>query len=356
MGGFGPIGARKFLVSARFERFAKSWGDAVKLPRRKYLHLSAGVGVLAVCCLFLLNIDASSQPGRTVKAVVPFPAGASTDILARLLGENISKAHGVTVVVENRPGAGASIGYEAVARAAPDGNTVVFAANSLVINPILRKVNYDPKSSFEPICNIVNSPLVLAVNKASPYHTLNDLLDAGRAKPGELSLAGTGPGAAQHIAIERLKQVAKLNMIYVPFAGGAPAVNALLGGHVTAILQNYGDMSEQLKSGSIRPLATASRGRIEPLPSVPTIAESGHRDYEEEVWFGVLAPAKTPDKSISELSDWFSEAIKIQDIKLKLLNIGLYPAAKCGAEFAAHIRNQDDYYRRIVRDANIKSE
>src|SRR6266700_496648 len=131
--------------SAPVRMSAKELGDAVKLPRRKYLHLSAGVGALVVCCLFLLNIDASSQPGRTFKVVVPFPAGASTDIFARLLGENISKVHGVTVVI---------------------------AANSLVINPILRKVNYEPNSSFEPICHILNSPLVLAVNNASPYRTL----------------------------------------------------------------------------------------------------------------------------------------------------------------------------------------
>jgi tripartite-type tricarboxylate transporter receptor subunit TctC len=145
--------------------------------------------------------DAWSQAARTIKIVVPFPAGGSADILARLLGEQIGKTQGPTVVIENRPGGGASIAYEAVARAAPDGNTLVINGNSLVINPNLRKVNYDPLTSFEPVCYLLSSPQVIVVNSASPYRTLGDLIAAARAKPGTLSMAGVGPGATQHIGI-----------------------------------------------------------------------------------------------------------------------------------------------------------
>src|SRR5439155_355407 len=175
------------------------------------------------------------------RIVVPFPAGGSADILARLLGEQISKAQGPTVLVENRPGGGASIAYEAVARAAPDGNTLVINGNSLVINPLLRKVNYDPLTSFEPVCHLVSSPQVIVVNSASPYRTLTELFDAARAKPGELSLASVGPATTQHIGFEQLKRLAKVDLTYVPYPGGAPATNALLGGHVTAVLENYSE-------------------------------------------------------------------------------------------------------------------
>jgi len=284
------------------------------------------------------------------------PPGGGADILARVLGEQIGKTQRQTVVIENRPGAGASIGYEAVARAAPDGNTLLIAANSLVINPILRKLNYDPVSSFEPICHLVSSPLVIAVDSASPYRTLNDLVVAARAKPGELSLAGTGPGAAQHIAIEWFKQLAKVDMIYIPYPGGAPAVNAALGGHVTGVLENYSLLSEQINSGKLRPLATASLSRIEPLPNVPTVAESGFKDYEVDVWFGVLAPAKTPKELISQLAPWFTGAMEEPDVRSKLVNLGIYPVGKCGVDFAAHIRNQNEEYGRVIREANIKAQ
>jgi tripartite-type tricarboxylate transporter receptor subunit TctC len=201
---------------------------------------------------------------------VPFAPG-DVDSLARLLGDQISRAQGLTVVVENRPGAGSVIGTEAVSRATPDGNTVLMIANSFVINPSLRKLNYHPLRNFEPICNLVSQPMLIVVNNASPYRTLADLLNMARAKPGDATLASAGPATAQQIAFEVLKRVANVDITYVPFAGGAPAVTALLGGHVTSVLGNYADVAEQLNVGKLRALATASRTRIEPLPNLPTV-------------------------------------------------------------------------------------
>jgi tripartite-type tricarboxylate transporter receptor subunit TctC len=326
-------------------------------PRRRCLHLAGGAAALAIFSITALSHGAWSQTARTVKIVAPFPAGGSVDVLSRLLGEQIGKAHGLTVLVENRPGAGASIAYEAVARAAPDGNTVVINANSIVINPILRKVNYDPVQSFEPICYLVRSPQVIVVNSASPYRTLSDLIAAARAKPGELSLASVGPATTQHIGFEQFKRLANINLTYVPYTGGAPAINALLGGHITAVLANYSEEVEQLKAGTLRALATTSLKRIEPLPDVPTAAEViGVNDYEAEVWFGVAAPAKTPKDAVAQLATWFTAAMQAPDVKPKLLNLGLYPVAICGEEFVAHIRKQSEIYSRIIRDANIKAD
>jgi tripartite-type tricarboxylate transporter receptor subunit TctC len=311
---------------------------------------------VSIALLAAANHAAWSQAGRTIRIIVPFPAGGSATVLARLLGDQISKAQGPTVVIENRPGAGAVIAYEAVARAAPDGNTLVINGNSLVINPHLKKVSYDPLTSFEPICYLLSSPQVIAVNSASPYRTLGDLIAAARAKPGELSFAGVGPGATQHIGIELFKRVANANFVYVPYSGGTPAINDLLGGHVTAVLQNYSEVVELLKSGKLRALAATSKKRIELLPDLPTVAELGYDDYEVEVWFGVLAPAKTPKQSAAELATWFTAAMQAPDVKPKLLNLGLYPVGICGDDFAAHIRKQGDEYGHIIREANIKAE
>jgi len=314
--------------------------------------------LLAVSAVGLLSLDhgAWSQGARTIKIVVPFPAGGSADILARVVGEQVGRTQGVTVVIENRPGGGASIAYETVARAAPDANTLVINGNSLVINPHLRKVNYDPLTSFEPVCYLVSSPQVYVVTPDSPYRTLNDFIAAARAKPGELTLASVGPATTQHIGFEQLKHLAKINVTYVPYGGGAPAMNALLGGHVTAVFGNYSEAVEHIKAGKLRVLASASRTRIEPLPDVPTVAELGFKDYEAEVWFGILAPAKTAKDATAQLAAWFTAAMQVPEVKPKLVNLGLYPVGMCNAEFGAHIQKQFDEYGRIIREANIKAE
>ena len=330
----------------------------MKFARRQLLHLTAGAAGLAIISVFFF---AASHPGAwsqttgTIKIVVPFPAGGAVDTLARLLAEEVGRA-GPTMVIENRPGAGAVIGTEAVARAAADGSTLLMLANSFVINPHLRKLNYDPLTSFEPICYLVRSPTVLVVNSASPYRTFADLVAAARAKPGALTLASAGPATSFHIAIEVLKREANVNLTYVPYPGDPPAINALLGEHVTSMFANYATVSEQLNAGKLRALATGSRTRIEPLPELPTFAESGYKDYEVENWFGVVAPAKTPKETISQLIGWYTAALGISEVKSKLAVQGLFPVAMCGAEFAAHIRKQYDEYGRAIREANIKAE
>ena len=193
---------------------------------------------VAVILIALSSHDAWSQTTRTIKIVVPVPPGGGEDILARLLGDQISRAHGLRIVIENRPGAGGVIGVEAVSRAVPDGNTLLMMSPGFVINPQLRKVNYDPLTSFEPICQLVSVPAILAVNSASPYRTLADLFDAARAKPGDLVHATTC-GSVFHIGIEMLKRAAKVDMILVPYPGAAPAVTALLGEHVTSVFYGY---------------------------------------------------------------------------------------------------------------------
>jgi len=301
---------------------------------------------------------AAAAPGAlaqsaTIKIVVPYTPGSGPDILSRLMAEQIGRAQGPTVVVENRPGAGTVIGTEAVERAEPDGHTVLLVANSFVVNPALKRASYDPTRSFDPVCYLAATPMVLVVLGSSPYRTLDDLLAAARAKPGELAFASGGPGSSLHVAIEVLKRAANINVTYVPYGGTAPAINALMGNHVAAVWADYPTVVSQLNSGTLRGLVTTSRARVETLPDVPTLGETGISNYDADIFYGVVAPAKTPPDALAQLSGWFSSAVKAPDMKPKLAQQGLFPVGTCGAEFGAYLRRQGEEYNRIIREANI---
>ena len=301
---------------------------------------------------------AAAAPGAlaqsgTIKIVVPYTPGSGPDILSRLMAEQIGRAQGPTVVVENRPGAGTVIGTEAVERAEPDGHTVLLVANSFVVNPALKRASYDPTRSFDPVCYLAATPMVLVVLGSSPYRTLDDLLAAARAKPGELAFASGGPGSSLHVAIEVLKRAANINVTYVPYGGTAPAINALMGNHVAAVWADYPTVVSQLNSGTLRGLVTTSRARVETLPDVPTLGETGISNYDADIFYGVVAPAKTPPDALAQLSGWFSSAVKAPDMKPKLAQQGLFPVGTCGAEFGAYLRRQGEEYSRIIREANI---
>ena len=314
----------------------------------RILMYAVGVSLMGLC-----SDGSSAQTGRTIRIIVPLPPGGAGDILARLLAEQVGRAEGPNVITENRPGAGSVIGTEAVARAAPDGNTLLINAPYLLIAPQVKKVGYDPLTSFEPICYLVSSPGVIVVNSNSPYHSLADFLTAARSPPGKLTMASVGPATAQHIGLEMLKRAAHVDLTYVPYAGGAPAINALLGGHVTAVFAEYAPLAQHIKAGTLRALATSSRTRIDPLPDLPTVAESGYPGYEVDLWWGLFAPANTPKGIITQLGNWFNAAMQASDVKTKLVAQGFSPVAMCGVGFAALLRKQYDEYGRVIREARI---
>jgi tripartite-type tricarboxylate transporter receptor subunit TctC len=226
----------------------------------------------------------------------------------------------------------------------------------LVIAAHLRKLNYDPLTSFEPICKLVNSPTVVAVNIASPYRSLADLLNVARAHPGDITLASVGPATTLHISAEKLKRTTQTNMTYIPFSGSGPTVNALLGNHVTAVFAEYPALAEQIKAGQLRALATGSPTRMDALPELPTVAESGYPGFEVDVWWGVFAPAQTPKERVSQLADLFARAVQAPEIRERLVALGFYPVGLCGEDFAGYMRKQYEEYGRIIHEANIKSE
>ncbi|AMN44910.1 Bug family tripartite tricarboxylate transporter substrate binding protein [Rhodoplanes sp. Z2-YC6860] len=299
---------------------------------------------------------AQAQVPKTIHILVPFPAGGPTDITARVLAEQIGKQHDVSFVIENRLGGGGSIASEAAARAAPDGGTLLIVAAGVLINPLLKKTNYDPLTSFTPLCLLVRSPHVIVVNKDSPIQSFAGFLAQARAKPGELTFATVGPATGPHIAFEMLKRRANVDITFVPFNGTTPAINAVMGGHVSVAMGDFRDVYGALQSGTLRGLATTAAQRLEQLPDLPTVAEQGFPGYEAESWFGIVAPAATPKDAVSQLDAWFQEALRDPEARSKLVRAGVFPTGVCGVDFAAHLRHQNEEFAKTIRDANIKAE
>jgi tripartite-type tricarboxylate transporter receptor subunit TctC len=295
----------------------------------------------------------SAEP--PIKIVLPVPPGGAGDIVARLLADQVGRTQDRSFVIETRPGAGTMIGTEAVVRARADGNTLLMNAPFLLIGPHLRKVSFDPLTGLAPVCYLVSSPGVIVVHENSPYRTFEDLMKAVRDRPGELTFASAGPGTTHHIGFEKLKQSAGLDFVYVPFPGGGPAINALLGNHVTAVLAEYAPLSEHLKSGRLRALATTAKSRVPALPDLPTVAES-YNGFEVDFWWGLFAPAQTPQATLQRLAEWFTEAMRFPDLAAKLTDLGFYPSATCGPAFGELLRQQFDDYGRVIREANVRPE
>jgi tripartite-type tricarboxylate transporter receptor subunit TctC len=321
------------------------------IQKREFL----GFAAAALACAAMPSLSwAQDFPNKPIHFVVPLAGGGSADLLARLVGQHLSQRFGQPVIVEMRPGGGTVIGSNLVAHANPDGYTVLFIANSLVINDKLHShLPYNGSKAFEPVALMANSPQVLAVNTASPHHSLNDWLDAARAKPDSISLASLGPATTQHMASAALQSATGVALIYVPFSGGALAVNAVLGGHVDSVLGNLAEIAPHIEAGRLRPLAVCSAQRLPSLMQIPTVAESGYPGFEATAWFGVAAPAGTPPEVIALLADGLKSAVSDPEIRQRLESHGLQTAYLGPAALASHITQQYGRYARLIDDAKI---
>jgi tripartite-type tricarboxylate transporter receptor subunit TctC len=322
----------------------------------QWLRRGRGAAALAAAIVFVLTAVAWSQTGAKIRLILPFPPGGPADAMIRIVAEQIGAAGGPAMVVESHPGAGTEIGTEVVSRAAPDGNTLAIISNSFVVLPHLRKLNYDPLNDFEPVCELASFPPLIVVGNESPYHTLADLIDAARAKPGTLTLASLGPAMASQMAFEILKREAKADMTFIPFSGYTLAIQALLGKQVTAALADLSSLQGQMQSGKLRALATTARARVATLPDVPTAIELGYKSVEAEFFGAVIAPAKTPKQTMDQLIGWFKTAIAEPKVKERFAALGFFPGGRCGADFGPVLRKDYDDYGRIIREANIKFE
>lgn len=289
---------------------------------------------------------------KDLTIVVPFAAGGGIDIFARLFAEDIGQK-GNTVVVENRPGASSMIGTDYVARSKPNGETVLISSNSTLITPRLRKTSVDPLTDLLPVCNLAESPQLILVNQDSPYLRLGDLVEAARSRPGQLAIASNGPASTQHLVAEMFKHSAGIDMIYVPFNGGAPAVNALLGNQVTALAANYSEVHGQIDAGTLRPLATTMGRRIPSALQIPTAREEGF-DFDITSWHGIELASKTSAADADRIRDLFMNSLESPTLQAKLAIHQYLPTGLCGPPVASFMRQQSDEIARIAALAGIR--
>jgi tripartite-type tricarboxylate transporter receptor subunit TctC len=307
----------------------------------------------ATAALACAGSSAVAQSGKTLKIIVPYTPGSGPDIISRLMGEQIQKAGGPTVVVENRPGGGMTIGTEAAARAEPDGNTVLLVANAFTVNMAVKRGNFT-LANFEPVCNLATTPMPLVVQGNAPWKTVNELVDDAKKNPGKLTFASGGPATSLHIAIEVLRLATKIDINYVPYGGSGPAVTALMGGHVQAVWADYPTVVSQLKGGALRALVTTSPKRVAVMPGVPIMQETGITKYEAEIFYGIVAPAKTPPAAIKQISDMMLSAMNTPEMKDKFAQQGLFPDGTCGGKFTDFLKHIIADYEKITTEAGIK--
>ncbi|MDN8613918.1 Bug family tripartite tricarboxylate transporter substrate binding protein [Variovorax ginsengisoli] len=305
--------------------------------------------------------QASWPTGKPITYLVPFPAGGTTDLLARLIAQKLGPALGTSVIIDNKGGAGGSIGSEVAARAAPDGFTLLGGTiSSHAINVSLYpKIGYDPQKSFAPVTLIGTNPVVLVVNHASPYKTLKELLDASRAKPGGLSSASAGTGTSQHLALELMAFKSGVKFTHVPYKGSGPAIQDVIGGQVDMMFDTTVVAGPHIQSGKLRALAVTSAKRLASMPNVPTVAESGIpglADFEVVSWQAIFVPAGTPAPIVDRLHNEIRKILAQPEMQEKLKGFGMEPADMTTAQIAAFQKSEVDKWAQVIKAANIKAE
>lgn len=314
---------------------------------------------VAAVAMLGAGVTASAQspyPSKPVRIFVPYAAGGGVDILARTLGDVVSKQWGQSVVVENRPGAGGVVASQALVASPPDGYTLIVVASGHATNPLLHpKIPYDTFKDFTPISLLGSSPNILLVRADSPFKTLADMIAQARAKPGSLSFAYAGTGTSTHLAGELLKNLAKIDLNAVPYKGGAPAINDLLGGQIAMSFNNGPESIPQLQAGTLRALAVTTASRASLLPNVPSMAEAVP-GYDTEVWWGLLGPAGMPADLVAKLSKDFVAALNTDPVQERLAKLGASPIGSSPKEFDAKIRADYAKWGPIIKAAGMKAE
>ena len=306
----------------------------------------------------LAQDPAKDWPSKTIRLNVPFPAGGGTDILSRVLANRLAETLRQPVIVENRPGAGGNIGVDVTAKAAPDGYSIVMGQTSnLAINPTLYgNLPYDPVRDLVPVALVADSPVVLVVETASRFKSLADIIAAAKAKPDDLTFASPGNGTVAHLVGELLQGTAGVKMRHIPYKGAAQALTDLMGGRVDMFLSSVPSALAQIKGGKLRAIAVTSKRRSPSLPDVPTVAESGCADFDATTWFGILAPAKTPQAVIDKLNAEINAALKSPEVGEKIATEGGAPLGGTAAVFADLIATDLVRWGKIVKSSGAKVE
>jgi tripartite-type tricarboxylate transporter receptor subunit TctC len=304
-----------------------------------------------------LTAQAQDFPNRQIRLIVPFPAGGPNDIIARLVGQRMSELFRQTIIIDNRSGQAGVLGTDVVAKAAPDGYTIgIVSASSIVINPTMEKIAYDPKKDLAPVTLVTTVPEMLVVAGNVPANNMAELVALARAQPGKLNFASAGVGGLPHLAGELFKLTAKIDIVHVPYRGAAPAINDLLGQQVQMVFLDLPVILPQIQAGKLKPIALGARERAPTAPDVPTTAEVGMPDLLIENWYGMFAPAGTPQNIVAEINRVANAAMNDPSIKQKLADQGLTVAGDTPEQFRAFIDSETTKWAKVMNEAGVKIE
>jgi tripartite-type tricarboxylate transporter receptor subunit TctC len=338
----------------------------LKVGRKKMSlrpNLKATVLLFALAAWTTLPLALSSDkalaayPDRIIRIVVPFAPGGGTDVVARTLAQEMTRDLGVTVVVENKPGAGTIIGTQAVAASEPDGYTLLMGTFANAVNPSLNaRLPYDPHKDFAPVALVARSFNIVVVNPKSPIKSIADLIAAAKADPDKLSYGTFGIGTSAHLAGELFKSLAKVHLTTVNYKGAAPAITDLIGGQIQVMFTTVASAAALIEAGQLRALAVTSAERSPAFPDLPTVAEAGVPGYAAESWYGLFAPAKTPADVIARLNKSAANAVQSEAFKKLGVNEGLVMVARPPEDFDRYVRGEEARWRKVIEDAGIKVE
>jgi tripartite-type tricarboxylate transporter receptor subunit TctC len=311
------------------------------------------VAVLAATALTASVAFAQAWPAKPIRLIVPFPAGGGTDIITR---EVANKVAGYNFVIDNKPGSGGNLGVDAAAKAAPDGYTLVMGQTSnLAISPTLySSLPYDPVKDLTPISLVASSPLVIVASAKSPFHTLADIVKEAKAHPGSINFASSGNGTVAHLATDAFQKIAGIKLTHIPYKGASQGATDVISGDVQLYVSSIPTLLGHIKSGKMRPIAVTSAKRVDDLPQVPTVAESGYKGFEAVTWFGVLGPANLPKDMVARLNADVNKALKDPALKSKLGAQGAEVAGSTPEQFAKLIRDENTRWEKIVKESGAK--
>ena len=312
---------------------------------------------LAVLALTAPGV-AQNYPDRVVRIVNPYPPGGSVDVMARLLAQKLGENLGQQFIVENRSGGGGNTGSDSVAKAEPDGYTLLFTApGPLTVNQTLySKLTFDPATDFAPIALFATAPIVLIVNPGVPANNVQELIALARKEPGKINFASAGNGTTNHLSGELFKSMAKVDIVHVPYRGAGPAMNDLIGGHVQMFFDLMPVVLPQVTTGKVRALGAAGAARASSLPDVPTIAEQGVPGFDASSWYGLVAPAKTPEPVLAKLREEVAKALKTPDMVARIRELGSEPGAAFGKDFGAFMAAETKKWAEVIRASGAKAD
>ncbi len=318
---------------------------------------SLSVGAMLALGACTAGVHAQNYPAKPVRVIIGYAAGGPTDVLGRIVAQKFSTNVGQTMFVENRPGANSIIGTELVAKAPPDGYTLLLASIGHTVNPsFYGKVPYDPLKSFAPITLVATLPLVMVVNPTLPVRTMRDLIALARAKPGELTFGSAGNGSSPHLGAELLKTTAKINMVHVPYQGNGPALADVIGGQIALMFYPVIGVAQNVNAGKIRALAIGAKQRLDELPNVPTMAEAGFPGFESSApWIGYVAPASTPAEIVTRLHTEILRTLGDAEVKERMKTLGAVLVGNTPAEFATFLRADLVKWAEVIRASGAKA-